>query len=270
MTSVGVVISTVSNRVEIAMRLAAELREFVADVCVIVQGCGQDGESERHGIRIVERCECGLSRSRNLGIEKCTTDYVWLLDDDVSVRSEWYHGLVEEIRKTNPDLLIGRVQCSESEQYYKSYSDWPWPIRLRVLKASSIELVLRRQFAMDLGLTFDVNLGLGSRLPSGEENCFLLSCAEKHANFRFSTRTLVAHPCEDQNRDVLSAWKTSGVAYSKGIVARKVGGALGVLTLARWIFRAMIASVPVCNLRESLRGYKDGNPVKYEGISGSG
>jgi hypothetical protein len=256
MSTLGVAISSVSRNRERALYLARMLRSYGSKVVLILQDSSEDEDIVVDSISIASRRETGLSKSRNLGIEMLSTDYVWFLDDDVIVSQKMYENVRRELDAKNSDVLIGQIQCSDCAGTYKNYEKRSFSKKSRALQVSSIEIVAKKLFVTKHGIKFDIKLGLGADYPSGEENCFLLDCISCDAEIHYSDRSFVSHPCADSSRNILEAWTRSGMPYSKGIIARRVGGVLGLVVLVKWILRAVFSGVPMVQASEAFAGYR--------------
>ena len=260
---VGIAISSVEENRERALRLAKTLQSYGAEVVLVLQGSADHMEDSIGGLRILFRRDRGLSKSRNLGLSNLGSEYVWFLDDDVEVSKKMYAQTIAEIESMRPDVMIGRIGCTDCDGYYKNYNRQRVPRRLRLLRVSSIEIIVRRNFIVRNRIVFDAHLGLGSSLPSGEENCFLLDCEENNAVICYTKLSIVAHPCDESNRAISEDWARAGIPYSKGIIARRVGGLIGLLTLSWWVLRALADGVPLQIARGALSGYRSGKPESF-------
>src|SRR5699024_7801463 len=90
-----------------------------------------------HGIKWINIDQIGLSRSRNLGIDISTSEYVYLTDDDIVIDKKFEQIIEKQIIKF-PETDIFAFQVSGINENFKKY---PTKIKnigfLRSLKLSS-------------------------------------------------------------------------------------------------------------------------------------
>ncbi|MGR5452163.1 glycosyltransferase [Vibrio sp. PNB22_3_1] len=126
-------------------------------------------------VKLIRTKESGLSRSRNAILRDCSTKWLWVQDDDIELDFEHLERLVEELKSSHGDLCFVKVRSLEKpKEFYKSYDFHKKHTRLNALKISSIEIVVNAEFCRNNQVWFDENLGLGTKLPCGEENKFIL------------------------------------------------------------------------------------------------
>lgn len=127
----------------------------------------------------------GLSKSRNLGIEKSTSEFLYLTDDDIVLNSKFDEIVLDEFNKKS-DADIIAFQVSGIEKKFKSYSNKSFKSGfLNSLKFSSVQLVYKKSFLIENNLRFDENFGAGSIFKMGEENIFLFDCLKQNANIYY-------------------------------------------------------------------------------------
>ena len=153
---------------------------------VVINQC--DRESERmierkysdgttRKITYVETTQRGLSRSRNMAIEKADADICILCDNDVEYMPDYEKSITDGFMKhPDADLIVFYIKRKE-----KPVPNYPKAKRmgyLSVLKIFSPEVAFRRESIR--GISFDERFGAGSgRYIMGEENIFLYDCLKK-------------------------------------------------------------------------------------------
>ena len=81
------------------------------------------------------------------------------------------------------------------------------------LKISSIEIVVRREFVNDNNIKFDTNLGLGTDLPCGEENKFVLNLFQSNAKVRYLDLATCFHTTVLEGRKIDQLGRFSARGY---------------------------------------------------------
>lgn len=153
---------------------------------VVINQCGneaertvkrQNSDGSKQVITYVETRQRGLSRSRNMAIDKADADICILCDNDVEYLPD-YEKRIEDgfARHPDADLIVFYVQRKE-----KPVPNYPSPRRmgyLSVLKIFSPEIAFKRKSIR--GIRFDERFGAGSgKYLMGEENIFLYDCLKR-------------------------------------------------------------------------------------------
>lgn len=165
----------------------------------------------RAGFMVVTERQAGLSRSRNIGIRHCQTEYALLMDDDVIIDWIEIRSYASVVSSTLPDvsLHMHKVSGALSEKYPKEAG----VVRQYGLASfSSVDICLRVDRVRAEGLVFDERFGLGTSLPSGEEFIFLVDCSRKGLRILFQPFSLSNHPGESSG--------TSGLVDERTILAK--------------------------------------------------
>ena len=147
---------------------------------VMVNQCGREGYTEyptQTGLaRVYDSAQRGLTKSRNLAIEKSVADICMLSDDDETFLPD-YEDL---IRKAYEDLPQADVIVFQIENWPTSLGDAQRQLKFpRTMKVSSVQLSFRRESLLRTGVRFDPLLGSGSGNGAEEELKFLLDCQKK-------------------------------------------------------------------------------------------
>ena len=208
------------------------LSQFV-DILVVVQFADHEKSFSEEGSQVIFTTESGLSKSRNRVIEHCESEYFWILDDDVSPTVQDIKKILTSIEDKPTDICIGQIRCSDRvgdyKDYFKSRSG-----KLGLLRVSSIEIIVKKEFVKSQRIVFNERLGLGTPNPTGEENCFLLDAYHAGATFKFINDPIISHPCFDEARIVRTQKNLSGIMVAKGYIAREVSGISGFLLMLYW------------------------------------
>jgi len=144
------------------------------------------------------RCEAGLSRARNAGLEVVTGDIIGFPDDDC-----WYpEGLLSRVVhefESQPGLhgLTGRSEDGEGHPSGGSFSRSRGGVNFNNVwkRGISYTIFLRSSVCEAVG-TFDEELGVGARtrFGSGEETDYLIRAVKMGFRIQYLPDLVVYHP----------------------------------------------------------------------------
>ena len=144
---------------------------------VMINQCDRDGYTEsatRDGtLRMFSTKQRGLTKSRNLAIQKSRADVCMLCDDDELFVPDYeakilkaYHSLPQA------DVIIFKMRNRRP-----SFDDKVQRLRFpKTMKVSSWQISFRRERLLEAGVRFDELLGAGTGNGAEEELKFLLDC----------------------------------------------------------------------------------------------
>jgi glycosyltransferase involved in cell wall biosynthesis len=215
--------------------------------------------------RLIESVSVGISASRNVGLDHFRGDVIWFMDDDVLFGSNLSE-IKATIESSSADFNTLRIQDTQSDALYKRYGPERDLGALDLLQVSSIEITCRKSFLERTGLRFPEWIGVGTPLPSGEENLFLNQALKRGARIRHLPLVGCHHP--RLAPEMKAIWSRPNRTTCMGIVARQYG-LIGLLLCARWFIRGLGAGVKTRALIDLWRGYfGSGNHVPKEWSSG--
>lgn len=149
---------------------------LTGDVVVINQ-CDWDGFAcypTRDGCaRMFFTRQRGLTRSRNLAMEKSVADICLLCDDDETFVPDYQRRILDAYENLpQADVLILKMENRPA-----SFPDRTMRLRFPLtMKVSSWQISFRRQRVMEAGVRFDELLGAGTGNGAEEELKFLTDC----------------------------------------------------------------------------------------------
>ena len=167
-------------------------------------------------------------------LENTETDWLWIQDDDIQLNLVSIPLLLKELNSSTKDLHFVKIGSLEnSDLMYKNYSFHNNSLKLNALKISSIEILLRPKVVKKLGVKFDPKLGLGTDMPSCEENKFIYDLFSLGATYNFSKLVTCFHTTAEVNRtiDYEARYIAKGYFLKKSIPLH-----LGFLLSIKWIF----------------------------------
>lgn len=202
------------------------------------------------GCKIIIDNKEGLSRSRNICIDNCNSDFFWILDDDVYTNNENINIIKKVISEDFCDVMTFRYSNSSKEKPYKKYKNLNKFNKMNLLKVSSIEIVAKRSFVNENNIRFNENFGLGSKYPSCEENLFLLDLFNSGALIKHNHSIVAYHP------NISSGYTTynSNSLMAKGFICKKYNLS-GVFLLIFWIFKFSLKYKKTSVISNLIRGY---------------
>lgn len=238
MKKLSVGISTVFPNLDRARSLAATVlaqgnEDLIHEVVIVCQRSPEFfSESGASRMKVIGVTDAGLSKSRNLILKSVSGDFVWFLDDDVTVTRASLDAIFSV--GCDVDVLLGQIGCSDAAGFYKNYRRKA-VLPFSLLRVSSIELIVNRARVLERNVFFDERLGLGAQYPCGEENAFLLDLYRGGARFEWLNQVIVYHPCG--GGEVRDYFRTEPQMYARGVVARKFGWLRGGALCVYWSSR---------------------------------
>lgn len=144
---------------------------------VVINQCDQpwfaEFATQFGSARIYSVTERGLSRSRNLAIEKARADICLLCDDDECMAPDYQQQILQAYeRLPQADVLIFQVGNTP-----KPFGDSPRRLRFPMtMKVCSVQISFRRECIVNAGIHFDPLMGAGTGNGAEEELKFLMDC----------------------------------------------------------------------------------------------
>ena len=158
----------------------AAKRNVVLDSGMVMEDgrpCGGTDEGKpRQTIRIVEKKEKGLSRSRNLALFEATDDICLFCDNDVKYTND-AADIVENAFERYPEAGIICFFIERTERHQPVRSGEGVMSKKDMMRIFSPEIAVRKSLLG--GLRFDEDFGAGARYRMGEENIFLFEAARR-------------------------------------------------------------------------------------------
>lgn len=200
MRKISIGISTLANTKSRAIELAISINQndtkgFIDTISIVSQGeLAESSYCLNTNVVVYETVEKGLSKSRNALLDSLSSDYVWLIDDDVEITKKHLDKIYEIFtEKPNHDLFIGKVYCSDKNEFFKNYKKNRHGY-IGALSVSSIEMIINKKFLFKYGIRYNAELGLGAKYPCGEENELLIRCLNHGASINFLDEIFISHP----------------------------------------------------------------------------
>lgn len=168
----------------------------------------------------------GLSRARNIGLKYIEFGYIFFADDDNWYTIETLNHSLFYMQKYECDIGIFQYYDPDLQKYPKDYKNSYIKnlSYLRLLKVSSIEIVIDANKVSKKDILFDENFGVGTEIPSGEENILLTSLKRKNYVISYFPSILSFHPYKSFNNTKIDK---KYFKEKKNLFKRMYGNVLG-------------------------------------------
>ncbi len=166
----------------------------------------------------------GLSKSRNLGIQRAKGKYILIMDDDIMVETDYIRKLDEIVEKNECDVICGKILTMENNRPYSRYmSNKKTRINsINYNKCLSTTLCFNRKDLLRIGM-FDNNFGVAAKYGGSEETDLILRMLWGNKKIVYYPELVVYHPKYDHAlcgyNDVFKKSFTYGVG--RGAMYRK-------------------------------------------------
>ncbi len=167
----------------------------------------------------------GLAKSRNFAIGAAEGEYIWFLDDDVTIEPDCVEIIEKAIKDLrNPDVITfqtGKPEGGKRKNYKSLLHEHNWR---SVLRISSVEVVVKSSFILSEHIVFDERFGLNGQYGSGEENIFICDCMNAGARAYYYPAEICKHAAVSSGMGIAN----ETVAFSKGAVFKRMYGNYGL------------------------------------------
>jgi glycosyltransferase involved in cell wall biosynthesis len=199
-------------------------------------------EHVSENIKLITSTDKGLSKSRNIAIDDCSTEWIWFQDDDIELLTDSLQKLVKFLSGYSGDFVLGKVLSSENEDnFFKDYSRYYVRSDFLAFRVSSIEMISKVEFLRPKKIRFDENLGLGAYLPSCEENLFFYdSIRRNHGKYTILDFPVCCHTTNIDTRKINQA----GRYKARGYLLAKIRSHVSPFILIWWSVRPALDGVP--------------------------
>lgn len=152
--------------------------------------------SLRPDVTVILSDDIGLSRSRNIAVERCETPLMLVADDDlVFFPDNIEAGAHLLANRQDLDVLTGRTEKAPGKLSRHNYADHPVRLtRFNSAKTGSCEMMLRLERIRARGLRFDVRFGAGTETAMGEEFVFIADLIAAGLKAEYVPVTFCRHP----------------------------------------------------------------------------
>ena len=199
----------------------------------------------------------GISRSRNIGISYASSDYIWFMDDDISLNHDAIPTVKKYMQRYKADIFTIRTLCLSTGDPYKVYPNKDKLTRCNIIGISSVEIIASRQLLINSKVTFNESLGLGTKYPSCEENIFLLDLYDLGAHLMHIPEFVQKHAPFNYRK----AFTNPKTLFAKGVFCKRYNGMTGFLLIFYWILRSIRYGASIKNSINLIYGYNSGDEI---------
>ncbi|WP_429096054.1 glycosyltransferase family 2 protein [Aeromonas media] len=138
----------------------------------------------------------GVTKSRNMAIELFETEWLWFMDDDVSIPKNTIGAVLLAIKRSTADRVIISSVFDEYKTPIKIYDKSHSNILTDIINVGTIQIIINKNVVKDSTIRFPIYMGAGSNYPACDEPVFLsrLFKAKLISGFEFDNNIVVHHP----------------------------------------------------------------------------
>lgn len=157
-----------------------------------IKNLTQDYELNYQHVKVHEK---SLSNARNIGLKYVRGDIVGFTDDDCWYPIDSLMFIHDYFKNYNREIGCFQIYDPTVNESYKKYNVMSKEILnlVQLFRISSIEIFVNLKKVSIKDLMFDVNFGLGSKYPSGEESILLIDLYKKGYKISYSPNIVVFH-----------------------------------------------------------------------------
>lgn len=140
--------------------------------------------------KVITKFEKGLTKSRNMAIDKSIGDIILLADDDVIYNDDYEKIIYEAYEKyKDADIICFFVESKNPKRKIKRLPTGKIGF-IKAMKIVSFEMSFRKKSIINNKLKFDERFGAGTKLNRGEEQIFLYSALKKGMKIIFVNKKI--------------------------------------------------------------------------------
>ena len=187
-------------------------------------------KSEHPNIRVINSFEKGLSKSRNIAINKAVKPICLFADDDVVFIDGFKESILEAHGAYNYPIITFQTLTTQNNLYWK-YPTKPTLHNEYIRnKTLSIEITFKKDELK--GLYFDERFGLGATFEDGENYIFLSEAMKKGLQLWFVNKTLSIHNPISSSDEV----ESDRLLYAKSAIHFYKYGNLAYFWVFKFVF----------------------------------
>jgi glycosyltransferase involved in cell wall biosynthesis len=216
--------------------------------------------SEFASIRVINSFDCGLSKSRNLGLEKAKGNIVLISDDDEIFKKNFDLTLIKAFnafpkaavicfRLEKPDGTLFKKYCKKTKVN---------PSQLDLFSVFSPEMCINKAVVEASNVKFDTNFGLGSTFMMGEEAVFLTDLKLKKQEIVLVPNVIAVNPIitTTDKLDFEQKYYVQGAFFSRVLKKRYLKGLFLKLFFDIKQNKLKISQIPTA-IRNATQGKND-------------
>lgn len=187
--------------------------------------------SDNQNVKVFNSFEKGLSKSRNLAIEKASGDICLLADDDV-IYVEGFKDIILSAFDNHDDADIITFQMVDFEgNLFRDYQDIVKHDETTVYTVNSVVIAFRLQSVKEK-VDFNPHFGLGTQFEVADEYVFLREALRAGLTIYFEPKVILKHPKFSSGQDVAS----DRLIYGRSALYYKYYGLRAYFRIAKHIY----------------------------------
>lgn len=193
----------------------------------------------------------GVTKSRNILLDKSDADLIYFCDDDVVLSENFDEIIINSHKKYSDDVILFNIRDENGELRKKYPNEIVKKTRFNILSVGTIEISLKNSPLLP---KFPEDMGAGTSLPVGDEAVFLSTFIKKGKSIRYIPNTIAIHPRESTGLEV-----TNGSIYSRGVALNRIYGIYAFLVAIFFLLRRR-------SLLKTDRGVLQGGILFFKGV----
>lgn len=244
----------------------------VTSNAVLVNQCQTDSEEEislenKNTVRVFNRNERGVGKSRNLALSNSRGDIILFGDDDI-VYNDGYENTVLSEFSSHPeaDMLLFNVKAMEGRETYHTdefgkvswYNSGRYP---------TYSFAVKRDLIVKNGIAFSMLFGGGAKYSNGEDSLFLKDCLKAGIKV-FKTPVDIGYESDSE-----STWfhgYNEKFFRDRGVLYHYLYGKMAVPFSFRYLFKHKDILLDKFTFGKAfklmLQGVKEGKDIQRKGI----
>ena len=183
-------------------------------------------------IKLINRNEIGLSKSRNLAIQNSTADICLVADDDVVYEKDFDKIVINAFCENPKADIITFMMKDFDGNLFKKYPKIELHDKKTLSSVNSVVIAFKRKSIISNNLLFDESFGLGSTFQTADEYVFLRDSLDLNLNIIFHNKVILSHPVNSSGKEVGS----DRILFAKGALFYKYHHLFSLLKLAHYVY----------------------------------
>ena len=183
-------------------------------------------------IKLINKNEIGLSKSRNLAIHSSTADICLVADDDI-VYVKDFDKIILNAFSNNPNADIITFMMKDFDgKLFKQYPKKKLHDKNTLSSVNSVVIAFKRDSIISNNIKFDNNFGLGSIFQTSDEYVFLRNALDLKLNIIFQNEVILSHDINSSGKDAGS----DRILFAKGAFFYKYYHVFSFFKLAHYVY----------------------------------
>ncbi|GAL76682.1 glycosyl transferase [Nonlabens ulvanivorans] len=194
-----------------------KVSEIKYHLIVVNQSKTASLSSEYDNIQVINDHSFGLSRSRNIAIEKASTAICWILDDDCILMDNAVDKVIAAHNHCEHEIITFQTAIRK-DLLFRNYAVVEETLsRKQVENVLSPEITFKRESIHESSIQFDTRFGLGAQFGDSENYVFLTDTIDKNLRVQFVPQTIVIHDAHTSSDEPAN----NRVIYARGALAAR-------------------------------------------------